>query len=183
MQKHKNTTQRLYRTRFTSTTHFLHNHVLSQWSHVFNNSSPLALNKLSLMLFFTRTRFQLFPCHVDRANNFTLRLFMQVEFADQNGFRVPKKNQRWKMAAGEVIDGTHSSCVLMWGTPGLFQRRNLEEWRLSLQWWLYGKILWERWNPFKCNIYWSQTGGYTICTFNSLGCPTLTGHLTSKSQL
>ncbi|KAK2569605.1 hypothetical protein P5673_005432 [Acropora cervicornis] len=36
-----------------------------------------------------------------------------VEFSDQNGFRVSEKNKRWKMAACTVIDGTHSSRVLI----------------------------------------------------------------------
>lgn len=48
-------------------TFFLHNHVLS-WSHVFNNSSPCAL-KTIIDASFTRDRFQLVPCHEDRANN------------------------------------------------------------------------------------------------------------------
>lgn len=90
---------------------FLHNQVLS-WSHVFNNSSPLAL-KTIIDASFTRVKFQQVPCHEDRANNFTLRFFMQVEFSDQNGFRVSEKNKHWKMAAYTVIDGTHSSRVLM----------------------------------------------------------------------
>ena len=98
-----------------TSTFFLHNQVLS-WSHVFNNSSPLALSKLSLMLLshgLGSNWFQLVSCHENRANNFTLRLFVQVEFSDQNGFRVSKKIKRWKVAACTFIDGTHSSRVLM----------------------------------------------------------------------